>query len=132
MRLRDAVVAHLVVFLGVLLHHFLLFAHLFLQLAVLVFQLVDDAEFPSDESFGYRSLNVISGMNRLEELLKESLEVAFIEVLHSFLVLDVGLRLLQCLVDGLPVIEALGEGHDFRSHEDVATGDGFLQLDAVE
>ena len=132
MRLRDAVVSHLVVFLGVFLHYFLLLVHFLLQLAILIFQLVDDAEFPSDEPFGYWSLDVISGMNRLEELLQESLEVAFIKMFHGFFVLDVGLRLLQRLVDGLPVVEALGKTYNLRSDKDITTGDGFLQLNTIK
>ena len=52
-------------------------------------------------------------------------------MLDCFFVLDIGLRLFQGFVDGLPVVKALGEVDDFRSYEDVASGDRLLQLDAV-
>ena len=121
MRLRDAVVAHLVVFLGILLHHFLLFAHLFFQAFVLFLQGVDDAEFFADEAFDDRTLDIVTGMDGLEKLVEESFEVSLVEVLHGFLVLDVGLCLLQGAVDGLAVVEPLGKVHDFRTYENVAS-----------
>ena len=53
-------------------------------------------------------------MDGFEELFKETFEITFVEMLHRFLVLDVGLCLFQCFVNGLPVVEALGESYDIE------------------
>ena len=71
-------------------------------------------------------------MDGKEELLQTLFEVAFVELSDGLDVLDVGLRLFQGLVYGLWVVETLGEGDNLRSDEDVASGDLFLQLDAVQ
>ena len=105
--LGDAFISHLVILLGIFLQTFPLLVHLFLQHSVLLFQMVDDAQFLADEPFDDGAFDVVSGMNGFEELVKESFKITFIKVLDRFFILDVGLRLFQSLVNGLPVVESL-------------------------
>ena len=71
-------------------------------------------------------------MNCLEELVEESFEVSFVEMLDCFLVLYVRLCLFQSLVYGLAVVEPLRKIYNLRTYEDVASGNRLFQLDAVQ
>jgi len=105
-----------------------LFFHVLFQAGVLRFQPVDDIQLLADKTLHYGFLDVITGMDGLEELIEEGLEVSLVEGFGCRHILHICLCLLQGTVNGLAVVEALGESYNFGTYEYIGAADGLFQL----
>ena len=89
---------------------------------------VDDIQLLADKTLHYGFLDVITGMDGLEEFIEESLEVSLVEGFGCRYILHICLCLLQGTVNGLAVVEALGESYNFGTYEYIGAADGLFQL----
>lgn len=96
------------------------------QAGVLRFQPVDDIQLLADKTLHYGFLDVITGMDGLEELIEEGLEVSLVEGFGCRYILHICLCLLQGTVNGLAVVEALGESYNFGTYEYIGAADGLF------
>ena len=67
--------------------------------------------------------DVIPGVYGSEKMVEELFKVSLVESFGGGGILYVGLRLFQCPVDGLPVVEAFGEMDYLRAYKDVGAVD---------
>ena len=116
----------------VLAQTFLLFLHLFLELFILFFQGVDDAEFPADEAAGDRFFYIIAGMNGTEKLFQTLFHVSFVESTCGCGILYICLCLFQCLVNGLPVIETPRKVYNLGTDENICPVNRLFELDTIQ
>ena len=77
-------------------------------------------------------LDVVAGVDGLDEGVEEEVEAPLVEGLHGIVVLTVGLAFLHRLVDEPLVVVAVGKLYDLCAHEDVALAQGSLEGDAFE
>ena len=71
-------------------------------------------------------------MNGTEKLFQTFLHIPFVESTCGSGILNIGLRLFQSLVDGLPVVEPSGKVYDFGTHKDIRPVDRLFELDAIQ
>ena len=129
---RDAVVSHAVVFAGILLQAGAQGVHVVFQAYVFCAQAVDYPQLTAYEPLDEGLLDVVACVYGAEKCVEERVEVAVVEGPDGLHVEHVGLCLAEGAVDGLPVVELLGEADYLGTDEDVAARDGLAECDAVE